>query len=157
MKLALIALVGAAGALCACADDASPQAAAATGAAMPAADKAPSSVPLKRDDCFFTRDIVGHTIGDDHTLYIKTRDDAVYRVEMSGACLAGHSVDDPLIMREPPGVQYVCRAVDLDISIGNAGLPPSVGVGAFRTPCIASSLSRLTPAQVAALPKDDRP
>ena len=155
MKLALIALVGAAGALCACVNEAPPQAA--TGAAMPAAANAPSSVPLKRQDCFYTHDIVGHTIGDDHTLYIKTRDNAVYRVEMSGACLAGHSVDDPLIMRQPPGLQYVCRAVDLDISIGNAGLPPSVGVGAFRTPCIASTLTRLTPAQVAALPKDDQP
>lgn len=153
MKLALIALIGVAGALAACANDTPPQAAAATGAATPVVD----TTPMKRDDCFYSHDIVAHQIADDHTMYLRTRDNAVYRVVMSGACLAAHSSDDPLILQQPPGLQYVCRAVDLDISIGNAAQPAGIGIGTFKTPCIASTLKRLTAAEVAALPPKDRP
>jgi hypothetical protein len=156
MKPALIALLAAAGALAACANENPPQAAAAGSSATPAAETGAAGAP-SRENCFFTRDIVGHTIADPNTLYIRTRSNAVFRVDMRGACLAGRSSDDPLIIRAPPGLQYVCRAVDMDISIGRAGMPSSVGVGAFRTPCIPSTLTRLTEAEVAALPRRARP
>jgi hypothetical protein len=156
MKLSLTALTVTAGALAACSDypPPPPVAVAVPVAAVPAADIAPAQAPPMTDSCFFTRDIVGHQIADDHTLYIRVRSNAVYRLDMVGTCLATASSDDPLVIREPPGVPYVCRAVDLDISIAhNAGIS---GLAA-RTPCIVDHLTRLTPAEIAALPPRSRP
>ena len=112
---------------------------------------APATPP---NTCFYTRDILNHQIADDHTLYIRTRSNAIYRLDMVGACLAAASSDDPLVIREPPGVPYACRAVDLDISIAhNAGVG---GIG-MRTPCIVDRMTRLTEAEAAALPPKFRP
>jgi hypothetical protein len=146
MKLVLTALALAAAGV--------PVAAVLAADAAPAPAPAPAAAPPKTESCFFTRDIVGHQIADDRTLYIRLRSNAVYRLDMVGTCLAAATNDDPLLIREPPGVAYVCRAVDLDVSIAhNAGI---VGLGA-STPCIVDHLTRLTPAQVAALPPRARP
>jgi hypothetical protein len=42
----------------------------------------------------------------------------------------------------------VCSPVDVDLSAG----PPG-----FKTPCIVDRLTQLTPAEVAALPKKEKP
>jgi hypothetical protein len=148
MKLALTALIGAAGVLTACADQHPPPPSGPSPTPTAAAD------PALADGCFRTRDIGGHQIGDDQTLYIRLANRDVYRLEMAGACLAGASSSDPLVMREPPGVGYACRPIDLDISIAHGG----VGAGRMTpTPCIVQSMARLTPAEVAALPDRLRP
>jgi hypothetical protein len=148
MKLALTALIGAAGVLAACADQHPPPPRPSLAPAAAAAD------PPLADGCFRTRDIGGHQIGDDHTLYIRLANREVYRLEMAGACLAAASSSDPLVIREPPGVAYACRPIDLDISIAHGGF----GVGGMTpTPCIVQSMARLTPAEVAALPDRLRP
>jgi hypothetical protein len=144
MKLALSAVIGAAAALAACSDYPPPPP---PGPPVPAVAAEPMG-----SSCFHTRDILNHTIADDHTLYIRTRSNAIFRADMVGACLAAASSDDPLIIREPPGVPYVCRAVDLDISIGH-----NLGVGGMATPCIVDRLTQLTPAEIAALPPGVRP
>jgi hypothetical protein len=98
--------------------------------------------------CFYTRDIRNHTVADDHTLYINVGDRAVYRVDLSGACLAGATSSDPIVMREPPGSTTVCRPIDLDIGVSMAGMTHR---------CIVSNLTPLTPAEIAALPPRLRP
>jgi hypothetical protein len=141
MKLTLIALLGAACALAAYAQ------------AQPSAPPAPAAAPAPAGSgCFRTRDITNHTVADDHTLYIGVNSREVYRLGMSGACLAGATSSDPLVMREPPGQAYACRPIDLDISITLGGLPHGI-----PTPCIVKSMTRLTPAEVAALPPRLRP
>jgi hypothetical protein len=148
MKLAITALIGAAAALAGCTDTYPP-------ARPPGPAPAPiaaGETPLA-DGCFRTRDINSHQVADDHTLYIRVANRDVYRLEMAGACLAGASSSDPLVMREPPGVAFACRPIDLDISIARGGL----GMGGVPTPCIVQSMTRLTPEQVAALPARDRP
>lgn len=138
MKLTIMALIGAAAALTGCADyyPPPPPPAAAPVASLPPAD------------CFRTHDIRNHTIGDERTLYLSVGGRDVYRVEMSGSCLAGVIGSDPIVMREPPGRPYVCGPIDLDISISRGGI---------ATPCIPRTLVRLTPAEVEALPPRLRP
>ncbi|MDB5448709.1 MAG: hypothetical protein JWQ97_4026 [Phenylobacterium sp.] len=148
MKLALTALVGAVGALAACTDAYPPPPP--PGPPLPVAAVGP---PSMADGCFRTHDITNHTIGDDRTLYISVNNRDVYRLEMSGSCLAGATSSDPIIMREPPGTPYACRPIDLDISISHGGL----GSGGIPTPCIVQSMVRLAPAEVAALPPRFRP
>ncbi|WP_297697092.1 DUF6491 family protein [Phenylobacterium sp.] len=99
--------------------------------------------------CFRTYDIKNHTVADDHTLYINVYNRAVYRIDLSGACLAGATSSDPIIMREPPGSTYVCHPIDLDVGV-------RVGGGVVNH-CIVSAITPLTPDQVAALPPKLRP
>jgi hypothetical protein len=145
MKLAFTAVLGAAAALAACADYYPPP------PPPPPPPPAVAVVPMA-DGCFRTHDITNHTVGDDRTLYISVNNRDVYRLEMSGACLAGAMSSDPIVMREPPGTPYACRPIDLDISITKGGLQTGI-----PTPCIVQSMTRLTPAEVAALPPRIRP
>jgi len=145
MKLALTALAGATLALAACADYDPPP--------PPQPPPGPvAMVPPMSDGCFRTSDIGNHTIGDDHTLYIRVGLREVYRLEMSNACLGGANSTDPLVMRQPPGSAYACRPIDLDISITKGGLETGI-----PTPCIVSSMAHLSPDEVAALPSRLRP
>lgn len=142
-----IAAVGGAVTLAACADEYAyappPPPPAPMGYAAPAAAVMPA--------CFFTRDIRNHTIGDDRTLYINVNDRTVYRIAMEGNCLAGATSSDPIVIRNPPGSNNVCRPIDLDIGIHMSG-----GAG-FTSRCIVRSITPLTPAEVAALPPKLRP
>jgi hypothetical protein len=139
MKFALATLIGAVASLAACADY--PMQRAATGQAVAAA----ASVPEK---CFRTTDIRNHTIADDHTLLINVNDRDYYRIEMSGACLAGAFSSDPLLIKHVGGVEYICNPIDLDISILKGGM---------ASPCIVKSIVPLTPAEVKALPPKLKP
>ncbi len=130
-------------------------AAALTGAAGPAG-KATVAAPgvdaaaaaTGANSCFRrSSDVRNHTVGGPNTLYLDVNGRDVYRVEMSNNCLASAVSSDPLIFRNFGGGQTVCKPLDLDISIASGG----------QQRCIISSLSKLTPAEVAALPKKMRP
>ncbi|WP_374470404.1 hypothetical protein [Phenylobacterium sp.] len=150
MKLALV-LATAAAALGACAPTAygppPPPPGPPPGAAVMPAPPPPGAA-LAPGDCFRTSDIRNHTVGDERTLYVDVRGRGVYRIGMSGACLAGAISSDPLIMRQPPGSPIACRPIDLDIGIGRSG---------FESRCIVESIVRLTPPEVEALPPRLRP
>ena len=94
--------------------------------------------------CFMTRDLRNHTVADDHTLYFDVGGRAVYRATMSNACLAGAVSSDPIVLRDQAGMGRICKPIELDVSVRG-------------THCIAQSLTRLTPAEAAALPKKVRP
>lgn len=119
----------------------------------PATGLTPPPAPgafLAGQDCFYTRDIRNHTIGDPRTMYIEVAGKGTYRLGMSGACLTGAISSDPIITQQPPGSALVCRPIDMDLSIARSG-------GGFTTRCIVDSIVRLTPAQRAALPDRIRP
>ena len=99
--------------------------------------------------CFRSHDIRNHTVADPRTMYLDIGGRETWRVAMSGACLAGAITSDPIVTREPPGSSMVCSPIDLDLAISRSG--------GIATPCIIESLTRLTPAEVAALPPKMRP
>jgi hypothetical protein len=99
------------------------------------------------DSCFRRGDVRNHTVGGPKTLYLDVAGRDVYRIEMSNSCLASAVSSDPLILNNQTGGQSVCKPMDLDITVSAAG--PSK--------CIVSSISKLSPAEVAALPKKMRP
>lgn len=82
-----------------------------------------------------------------HTLYIDVAGRDVWKIQMSNACLAAASSYDPLILTDRTGSMSVCKPIDLDLAIKSGGV----------SHCIVSNLSKLTPAQVAALPRKLRP
>ena len=139
MKLFTLAAFAAAGAL--------------SGAAGPAGQAA-TSVPgvdtvakVASVSCFRRSDVRNHTVGGPKTLYLDVAGRDVYRIDMSNPCLASAVSSDPLVFRNVSGGQTVCSPLDLDITVAAAG--PSK--------CIVSSITRLTPTEIAALPKKMRP
>jgi hypothetical protein len=137
MRIALIALAGSALAACA-----------ASAPAPPASNVA--AVAVAPPSCFRSMDIQGHKKVDDNTMYIGVRHDSVYRIGMRNSCLAGAWESDPIITRQPPGASYICRPIDMDVSI--AHLPAG-----YDVKCIVDSIALLTPAEVEALPRRLRP
>lgn len=124
---------------------------AAGGAAKPKADLGPapaSGTGLPSGQCFRSMDIKNHTIADRHTLLIDVNNRDTYRLTMRGACLAGAISSDPIITRSPPGSTIICKPIDIDLSISSSGI---------RSPCLVDSIVKLTPEQVAALPKKLKP
>ena len=113
---------------------------------LPAAD----AVGVSGSDCFRSADMRGHTFADDSTMYVDVLGKGVYRIRMRNGCLAGATSSDPLVTRQPPGASFICRPIDMDVSV--ARIP-----GGFETPCIVDSIARMTPAEVAALPPRLRP
>ena len=140
MKLLTLAALAVAGAMSGAAGPAGQAATSVPG--VDTATTAPST-----DTCFKRRDIHNHTVGGPKTLYLDVSGSGVYRIEMSNSCLMSATSSDPLVFNNQTGTQSVCKPLDLDITVSAAG--PSR--------CIVSSISKLSPAEVAALPKKMRP
>jgi len=112
---------------------------------LPPAPEAGTGLPSGQ--CFRSQDIRNHTIGDRDTLLVAVNRNDVYRIGVKG-CLAGAISSDPIITRSPPGSSIICKPLDLDISIAKGG---------FATHCIVDYVVKMTPEQVAALPKKLKP
>lgn len=87
---------------------------------------------------------------DDRTLLARVDGGAVMQIDLSGSC-PGLARRDPRIVFQSRGGSYVCDRLDLNLTVGRAGEPIP------GTPCTVDAIRRLTPAEVAALPKDRRP
>lgn len=114
---------------------------AAPASAAAAADSKPTT------PCFFTSQWDGWTAPDDKTILIGLKNHDVYRIEVTGG--ANFLRDPGAYLVTTSHTTSVCSHMDLDLKAGNRG--------GFATPLIARSMTRLTKAEVAALPKKDRP
>ena len=140
MRLALIVLAAAA----------VPLGAVAIAAAKPSPLGPPpaAGTGLPSGECMRSQEIRNHTVVDKNTLLLNVNGKGVYRVTMRGACLAGAISSDPIITRSPPGSTIICKPIDMDVAISNGG---------FATPCIVESIAKMTPEEVAALPRKLKP
>jgi hypothetical protein len=105
--------------------------------ALSAAAEAP------REQCLRTSYLRNHTVGDASTMYWDYNGRAVYRLTMSNACLSAAISSDPIVLRDR-GVGYLCHPIDWDITVRGSR-------------CIVSGMDKLSPAEVAALPKGKHP
>jgi len=108
----------------------------------------PRGTGLPSGQCFRSMDIRNHTFADKNTLLLAVNGKDTYRVTMNGACLAGAMSSDPIITRSPPGSQIICKPIDMDIAISRNG---------FATHCIVDSIVKMSPEEVASLPKKVKP
>ena len=99
--------------------------------------------------CFFARDWQGWKAPNDKTLYIRVNNRDVYQVDLQGGSDLLNSPTPHLINRTR-GPDTICTPLDLDLEV-------SAGTGGPVVPLIAKSLVKLTPQQVAAIPKKDLP
>jgi hypothetical protein len=81
-------------------------------------------------------------------LYLKVGLKDVYRVDLSPGAHARRGPGDFLVTKSR-GSNWICSALDLDLSISD-----DMG---FRRPLIATNLRKLSPAEIAAIPRKERP
>ncbi|CAN5606146.1 DUF6491 family protein [soil metagenome] len=98
--------------------------------------------------CFSLSDWDGWSAPNKDTLYMKVRNRDVYRVDLSHGTnqLTSPGVHLVSVVR---GSDQVCQPIDLDLRVSD-------GFG-FAMPIMAKAITRLTPEEIAALPKKDRP
>ncbi|MBL8772356.1 MAG: hypothetical protein JNK30_13325 [Phenylobacterium sp.] len=108
----------------------------------------PKGAGLPSGQCIRSSEIRNHTFLDNRTMLIDVNGKATYRVTSGGSCFAGAVSSDPIVMRNPPGSSLICKPIDLDLGVSKGG---------FTTPCIVESIVKLTPDEVARVPKKLRP
>ena len=113
-------------------------------AALAAATAFAAQAQPATKQCFLTRDMRNHTVGDDHTLYFNINGRDVYRVTTSDNCLAGATSSDPIVLDNSVSQGRICGKMDLDIRVRGMR-------------CIVSDITKLTPEEAKALPKRVQP
>ena len=117
---------------------------AAAAAAVLLAGLPANAQPALPDQCVLTRLIQGHTVANDgHTLYLGANGTDVYQVTTGGPCLAHATASDTLILRDR-GMGKICHPLDLDLTVRG-------------TRCVVDKFVKLSPAEIAALPKRLQP
>jgi hypothetical protein len=86
--------------------------------------------------------------GDGDFLYLRVGLHDVYRVDLTPGTRVRKDADNFLVS-QVRGSNWICSHLDLDLSLSDHH--------GFRQPLIARSLRKLTPAEVAAIPRKDRP
>ncbi len=124
--------------------------AAALGAAAPVLHAQPAPHP-NAQQCFLSRDWSSWKASpDSRTIFLRTGVRDVFRLDLAGACTNLQSPEARLITKIR-GSDWICSPLDLDLSVSD-GVAPG-----FSESCIVKGLSKLTPDQAAALPKNLRP
>jgi hypothetical protein len=117
-------------------------AAGALGATLPVAEAQPA--PSQTNTCFQASQIENTRVVGAHTLYIRTSARTFYRMDFANDC--DSESNGPLIVHPVDNSGQICSAIGVDISVRETGQR-----------CIATGLARLSPDEVAAIPKKDLP
>ena len=117
------------------------------GAAMVAsAPLTQASAQGKARQCFRAQDWQGTTSGGPRDLFIRVGMKDVWHVGLTQDC-PGAAYPGPVrVIANITGSNEICAAADMQISVSPQGFSNS-------TSCIVGSLDKLTPAQIAALPR----
>lgn len=115
-------------------------------AATPDEAARPATKPARQ--CFFLSDWDNWSAPDRDTLYLKVRHRDVYQVDLhrGTSMLTSPGVHLVSVVR---GSDSVCGPLDLDLRVSD-------GYG-MAMPIMAKSITKLTPEQIAAIPKKNRP
>lgn len=101
-------------------------------------------------ECFSAVNWRGWKARDEHTMYLRVNTNDLYEVGFKHSCSRATSPGVHLVTVFR-GSANVCSPIDLDIKV-NDNFP-----GAIATPCIATSLRKLSDAEAKALPKEVQP
>lgn len=114
-----------------------------------AAAAPPPSKPRPSNACFASNTWDGWSApGDGDVLYLRVAMHDIYKVELTRG---SHVRKDPdmFLVNRIRGSNWICSALDLDLTLSDHH--------GFRQGLIARSLRKLTPAEIAAIPRKDLP
>jgi hypothetical protein len=100
------------------------------------------------EQCFNSHFLNGFNAPNEHTLYIRVGVNDVFRLDLEPGCTGIDFRQDIGLRSEPPGDSFICSPLQMEVVYGGAGGPSR---------CQVSGMTKLTPAEYAALPKRDRP
>ena len=115
---------------------------------LSAAGAVAETKPSDRIHCFWAHDWGGWKSPQPDVIYLRVRVNDIYRLDLSHPEPMLQDAFAHLISREH-GDDSVCGPIDLDLSVSD-------GEG-FRAPIFAKSITRLTPQQIALIPRKDLP
>jgi hypothetical protein len=81
-------------------------------------------------------------------LYLKVAVNDIYRVDLAHGSGARRD-SDKFLVNDQRGSNWICSALDLDLSIADTY--------GFKKPLIATAMRKLTPAEIALIPRKERP
>ena len=99
--------------------------------------------------CFQSSEFEGWSAPDESTIYVRVRVSDIYRLKLTGAC-PGLNSSSRLITKFR-GSNAICNATDWDLAVSPGG------PGSIPVPCIVRSMHKLSPTEIAAIPKRSRP
>ena len=113
---------------------------------------AASAVPAATNgrNCFFSSEWQGWKAPDDKTIYLRVNVRDIYRVDLSSGSPLLTDFDNHLVNVQH-GSDYICSPLDLQLAVVENGIP------GMRDFVIAKTITKLTPDQIAAIPKKDLP
>jgi hypothetical protein len=98
--------------------------------------------------CFYARNIENYAVVNDRLLYLRVGAADVYRLDLMMDCPELSFRENGVEITHTGASSLVCSPIDLTVRFHQIGA---------RRICPVSEMRRLTPAEVAALPKRDRP
>ncbi len=107
-----------------------------------------TAAPRQSSGCFFITQWQGWKSPSPDVIYLGVNQHDVYRVELSGGSPM-LSAPDVHLVSVVRGSDSICTALDLQLAVAD--------VNGFKEPLIAKSLTKLSPQEVAAIPKKYRP
>jgi hypothetical protein len=116
--------------------------------AAPGLADAATTAKSDRTPCFFITQWNGWKSPSPNVLYLGVNMHDVYKVDLSAGSSQLQWPDVHLISRTV-GSDSICSAIDLQLEVADTT--------GFREPLIAAKLTKLTPDEVAAIPKKFRP
>jgi hypothetical protein len=110
-----------------------------------------SAAPSDTDgrNCFTVNDWHGWSSPSPDVLYLAVNFRDVYKAVLAQP-VPGLNQPDTVVVSDETGLQSICSAVDLHLILTHRG-------GGGRRGLIVRSLTKLTPEEIAAIPKKDRP
>lgn len=99
--------------------------------------------------CFSVSDMSGWRSPDGKAIYLRIGADRYYRLELSRQCSTLKSINPHLVLTNRQG-GTICSALDLDVKA-------SESPGGIVEPCFLKTLTELSAAEAAALPKAAKP
>jgi hypothetical protein len=114
--------------------------------AGPAAGPA-AAQPRGQEQCFLVRNINGFSAPNDRTLYVRVGVNDIYRLDLMIDC-EGLTFRQRLGLQSTVGDPWICEPIQAQIVYRDAGI---------ANRCPVSAIHKLTPDEVAALPRRDRP
>ncbi len=108
-----------------------------------------AAAPAPVRNCFYVTQWRGWKSPSPDVLYLRININDVYRVDLSDKAI-GLNWPDSHLISQVRGSDQICSALDLDLAVVDHG-------GGIREHLFAKSMTKLTPAEVAALPPNARP
>ncbi|HEX3364021.1 DUF6491 family protein [Phenylobacterium sp.] len=109
----------------------------------------PTNKPASKNECFWSRNVTSFAAPDDHTVYIKVNLRDVYRLDLMVSCPDVDWNQRVALVSSRGAGGSICGPLDAEI------VSHAQGLGRQR--CPVKAMRKLTPEEIAALPKRAKP